>query len=307
MLLFFLSKFEICFVRPTFEGVDSLAVLLSSVRMRHPLGGTRFRVGGRLIPVFGQTDRERERERKQWQRQIRYSRSLVTQRGYQVISLSWLGNNYRAVRSCSFFMKFRGPCENIFLPFLYTQPDVEGASARCCLVGSWNKPGFFFIPLSLFFFSFLFFLYLVSSIRYCVCSFGRGIFGVSSNKQEEERLWLNFSRGRKSGRESRVIISYTGFLSFHFWKLSVHRAWDVVFVRVYTWSIVFTRAFVDRATLFLPRLSIVYIYLWLFQSLCRINDVERFLMIERMMDNRKYRLILYVLSILNIFQFIRNY
>ena len=63
LLLFFLSKFEICFVRPTFEGVDSLAVLLSSVRMRHPLGGTRFRVGGRLIPVFGQTDRERERER----------------------------------------------------------------------------------------------------------------------------------------------------------------------------------------------------------------------------------------------------
>lgn len=57
---FFLSKFEICFVRPTFEGVDSLAVLLSSVWMRHPLGGTRFRVGGRLIPVFGQTDRERE-------------------------------------------------------------------------------------------------------------------------------------------------------------------------------------------------------------------------------------------------------
>lgn len=42
--------------------MDSLAVLLSSVRMRHPLGGTRFRVGGRLIPVFGQTDRERERE-----------------------------------------------------------------------------------------------------------------------------------------------------------------------------------------------------------------------------------------------------
>lgn len=156
---FFLSKFEICFVRPTFEGVDSLAVLLSSVRMRHPLGGTRFRVGGRLIPVFGQTDRERERERKQWQRQIRYSRSLVTQRGYQVISLSWLGNNYRAVRSCSFFMKFRGPCENIFLPFLYTQPDVEGASARCCLVGSWNKPGFFFIPIPFFLFlSFFFYI-----------------------------------------------------------------------------------------------------------------------------------------------------
>lgn len=250
--------------------------------MRHPLGGTRFRVGGRLIPVFGQTDRERER--KQWQRQIRYSRSLVTQRGYQVISLSWLGNNYRAVRSCSFFMKFRGPCENIFLPFLYTQPDVKGASARCCLVGSWNKPGFFFIPVSLFFFSFL---YLVSSIRYCVCSFGRGIFGVSSNKQEEERLWLNFSRGRKSGRESRVIISYTGFLSFHFWKLSVHRAWDVVFARVCTWSIVFTRAFVDRATLFLPRLSIVYIY-----GYFKACVVERFLVVERMMDNRKYRLIL---------------
>lgn len=59
-----------------------------------------------------------------------------------------------------------------------------------------------------------------------------------------------------------------------------------------------------------PRFScldcLLYIYLWLFQSLCRINDVERFL-VERMMDNRKYRLILYVLSILNIFQFIRNY
>lgn len=40
--------------------MDSLAVLLSSVWMRHPLGGTRFRVGGRLIPVFGQTDREKE-------------------------------------------------------------------------------------------------------------------------------------------------------------------------------------------------------------------------------------------------------
>lgn len=190
------------------------------------------------------------------------------------------------------FYEISWPLRKHFSPIL-----VHAAWRRrsvCSLLSRWivKQTGILFHSNPFFSFPFFFFLYLVSSIRYCVCSFGRGIFGVSSNKQEEERLWLNFSRGRKSGRESRVIISYTGFLSFHFWKLSVHRAWDVVFVYVCTWSIVFTRAFVDRATLFLPRLSIVYIYLWLFQSLYRINDVERFLVVERMMDNRKYRLIL---------------
>lgn len=65
---------------------------------------------------------------------------------------------------------------------------------------------------------------------------------------------MNFSRGRKSDRESRVIISYTGFLSFHFSKRSVHPARDVVFVCIYTYMFRFVFSLIEQAFL----ASIIY-------------------------------------------------
>lgn len=226
--------------------------------------------------------KQREREKAMTEPdQIRHS--LVTQRGYQVISLSWLGNNYRAVRSCRFFMKFRG--ENIFShSFTRNERNV------CSLFSDRETNRDSFIPVSFFFF------YLVSSTRVLCLFVQSDIFGVLSNKQEERLRWI-FWGGKKSGRESRVIISYTGFLSFHFWKRSVHRAWDVIFVYIYicirVWldPRIYTR-FRWSSSVFLA--SIVYCIstIRIFQRLCCINDVEVFLVVERIVDNREYTLIL---------------
>lgn len=99
--------------------------------------------------------KQREREKAMTEPdQIRHS--LVTQRGYQVISLSWLGNNYRAVRSCRFFMKFRG--ENIF-SHSFTRNLTKGTSARCFRIVK-QTGGFFY--------SSLFFLFLSCFVYSCI-------------------------------------------------------------------------------------------------------------------------------------------
>lgn len=181
------------------------------------------------------------------------------------------------------FMKFRGSRENIF--------------SHSCLHATWrrrsvcpllsdretNRDSFISVSLSFFF--------LLSCFVYSVLclSIQSGIFGVLSNKQEEERLrWIFRGGGNLTVNQGWLFrgFFYTGFFSFHFSKRSVHPAWDVVFVCIYTYMFRFVFSLIEQAFL----ASIVY---------CISMDIsevvykwrESFL-IEKMVDNRKYTLIL---------------
>lgn len=91
---------------------------------------------------------------------------------------------------------------------------------------------------------------------------------------------MNFSRGRKSGRESRLIISYAGILSFFIFGNEVCIEREMWFLHVYI--CIYTRVWLDprfytrfrRSSQAFLASSIVY--LWLFQRLYCINDVEVF-------------------------------
>lgn len=162
------------------------------------------------------------------------------------------------------FMKFRGSRENIF--------------SHSCLHATWRRRSVCpllsdretnrdsFISVSLFFFLLSCFVYSV------LCLFIQsGIFGVLSNKQEEERLRWIF-RGGGNLTVNQGWLFRTQVFSHFIFRNEVCIQREMWFLCVYI-RICLDLCFRWSSRLFLPRLSIVY--LWIFQRLY-INDVKVF-------------------------------
>lgn len=152
-----------------------------------------------------------------------------------------------------------------FSPILvYTQPDVEGTSARCCRIV--KQTGILLFQSLSFFFLLSCFVYSVLCL-----SIQSGIFGVLSNKQEEERLRWIF-RGGGNLTVNQGWLFRTQVFSRFIFRNEVCIQREMWFLCVYI-RICLDLCFRWSSRLFLPRLSIVY--LWIFQRLY-INDVKVF-------------------------------
>lgn len=174
-----------------------------------------------------------------------------------------------------------------FLPFLYTQPDVERASARCCRIV--KQTGILLFQ-SLFFFFILFrlfdivFVHSVGYLEFCRINRRRSVF-VEFFEGEEIWPWI---------KTDYFVRGYS--LVFHFWKRSVHRAWDVVFacVYMYIYTCMVRSAFLHALSSIEPGFScLVYCISMVISEVVLYKWRGSFLLVEAMVDNRKYTLILY--------------
>lgn len=147
-----------------------------------------------------------------------------------------------------------------------------------------------FIPVPFFLF------YLVSSIRYCVCSFSRGYLEFCRINRRRS-VFVEFFEGEEIWPWIKTDYFVRGYsLVFHFWKRSVHRAWDVVFacVYMYIYTCVVRSAFLHALSSIEPGFScLVYCISMVISEVVLYKWRGSFLLVEAMVDNRKYTLILY--------------